>query len=300
MYDIVIIGAGPAGLTAAIYGTRANKKVLVLESNVVGGQIVNTMDIENYPSTPHVTGYDFANNLYKQATDLGAEVKIEKVTSIENGDVKKVITSSNTYETKSIIIATGLENRSLNVPNEQELLGKGISICAVCDGGFFRGKDVAVVGGGNTALEDTLYLSNIVNKVYLIHRRNEFRGDAVTVDLIKSKPNVELVLDSTISSINGENSLENIEVMNKNGDVKTLNISGLFIAVGKTPNTDFLNNLITIDGQGFIVSDESCKTNIEGIFVAGDIRNKKVRQLVTATSDGAVAASEAINYLENK
>ncbi len=300
MYDIVIIGAGPAGLTASIYGTRANKKVLVLESNVVGGQIVNTMDIENYPSTPHVTGFDFSNNLYKQATDLGAEVKFEKVTSIENGDVKKVITSSGVYETKSIIIATGLENRTLNIPNEQELFGKGISICAVCDGGFFRGKDVAVVGGGNTALEDTLYLSNIVNKVYLIHRRNEFRGDAVTVDLIKSKPNVELVLDSTISSINGENNLENIEVMNKNGEVKTINVSGLFIAIGKIPNTDFLNNLITVDDQGFIVSDESCRTNVEGIFVAGDIRNKKVRQLVTATSDGAIAAIEAINYLENK
>ena len=300
MYDILIIGAGPAGLTAAIYGTRANKKVLVLESNVVGGQIVNTMDIENYPSTPHVTGFDFSQNLSKQATELGAEIKFEKVESIEDGEIKKVKTNLNTYETKTIIIATGLENRTLNIPNEQELLGKGISICAVCDGGFFRGKDVAVVGGGNTALEDTLYLSNIVNKVYLIHRRNEFRADAKTVELVKSKPNVEFILDSTISSINGENTLENIEVMNKNGDVKVLNISGLFIAIGKIPNTDFLNNLITLDEQGFIVSDETCRTNVKGIFVAGDIRNKQVRQLVTATNDGAIAASEAIKYLDNK
>ena len=298
MYDIVIIGAGPAGLTAAIYGSRANKKVLVFESNAVGGQIVNTMDIENYPSMPHVNGYDFSNNLYKQATELGAEVKFEKVLSIEDGETKKVTTSNSTYEAKTIIIAAGLENRTLNIPNEQELFGKGLSVCAVCDGGFFRGKDVAVVGGGNTALEDVLYLSNIVNKVYLIHRRNEFRADAKTVEQVKSKNNVEFILDSTISSINGENIVESIEVMNKTGEVKTLPVSGLFIAIGKIPNTDYLENLIELDEQGFIKSDESCKTNIPGIFVAGDIRNKEVRQLVTATSDGAIAASAAIKYLD--
>lgn len=299
MYDCIIIGAGPAGLTSAIYTLRANKKVLIFESNVVGGQIVNTMDIENYPSTPHVTGYDFSNSLYKQVQDLGGEFKFEKVTSIENGETKKVTTLNGTYEAKTIIIATGLENRMLNLPNIDTYLGKGVSICAVCDGGFFRGKDVAVVGGGNTALEDTLYLSNICNKVYLIHRRNEFRAEAKTIELVKLKPNVEFILDSNVTSINGENTVESIEVMNKNGETKPLNVSCLFIAIGQEPNTAFLNGMIDINEQGFIAANESCKTNLDGIFVAGDIRNKNVRQLVTATSDGAIAASEAIKYLNN-
>ena len=299
MYDCIIIGAGPAGLTSAIYTLRANKKVLIFESNVVGGQIVNTMDIENYPSTPHVTGYDFSNSLYKQVQDLGGEFKFEKVLSIENTNTKKVTTSNGTYEAKTIIIATGLENRMLNLPNIDSYYGKGVSICAVCDGGFFRGKDVAVVGGGNSALEDALYLSNICNKVYLIHRRNEFRADAKTVELVKLKPNVEFILDANVTSINGENVVESIEVMDKAGNVKPLNISCLFIAIGKVPNTEFLNGIVTTNSEGFIDANESCTTNLEGIFVAGDIRNKEVRQLVTATSDGAIAASEAIKYLNN-
>ncbi len=299
MVDVIIIGAGPAGLTAAIYALRAKKSVLVFESNMVGGQIVNTLDIENYPVNPHISGYDFATNLKKQAEELGATIINEKVVSIENDTNKKVKTEQNVYEGKTIIIASGLENRTLSIPNELELVGKGVSFCATCDGNFFRGKDVAVVGGGNTALEDALYLSNIVNKVYLIHRRNEFRGDTKTVEQIKTKSNIELVLESTISSINGKNALENIVVLNRDGSMRTIPISALFIAVGKKPNTDYLNGLINTDESGFIISDESCKTNIEGIFVAGDIREKKVRQLVTATSDGAVAALEAINYLNN-
>ena len=299
MVDVIIIGAGPAGLTAAIYALRAKKSVLVFESNMVGGQIVNTLDVENYPSNPHISGYNFATNLKKQAEELGATIINEKVVSIENDTNKKVKTEQNVYEGKTIIIASGLENRTLSIPNELELVGKGVSFCATCDGNFFRGKDVAVVGGGNTALEDALYLSNIVNKVYLIHRRNEFRGDTKTVDLIKAKNNIELVLESTISSINGENALESIVVLNRDGSMRTIPVSALFIAVGKKPNIDYLNGLINTDESGFIISDESCKTNIEGIFVAGDIREKKVRQLVTATSDGAVAALEAINYLNN-
>lgn len=299
MVDVIIIGAGPAGLTAAIYALRAKKSVLVFESNMVGGQIVNTLDIENYPSNPHISGFDFATNLKKQAEELGATIINEKVVSIENDNNKKVKTEQNVYEGKTIIIASGLENRTLSIPYELEFVGKGVSFCATCDGNFFRGKDVAVVGGGNTALEDALYLSNIVNKVYLIHRRNEFRGDTKTVDQIKTKSNIELVLESTISSINGENALESIVVLNRDGSMRTIPVSALFIAVGKKPNIDYLNGLINTDESGFIISDESCKTNIEGIFVAGDIREKKVRQLVTATSDGAVAALEAINYLNN-
>ena len=300
MYDIIIIGAGPAGLTSAIYALRANKKVLVLESNMVGGQIVNTLDIENYPCNPHISGFDFSNNLKKQAEELGAEIKFEKVDSVEDGELKKVKTSVGEYTAKAIIIASGLENKTLNLPNENELVGKGVSFCATCDGNFFRGKTVAVVGGGNTALEDTLYLSNIVEKVYLIHRRNEFRGDEKTVNLIKNKENVEFVLESNISSVNGTNTLESIDVVNNNGETRNLSISGLFIAIGKKPNIEYLNGLINTDESGFILSNESCKTNVEGIFVAGDIRTKSVRQLVTATGDGAVAAISAIDYLNNK
>lgn len=299
MYDVIIIGAGPAGLTAAIYALRAKKSVLVFESNMVGGQIVNTLDIENYPVNPHISGYDFATNLKKQAEELGAIIKNEKVIEVINGDTKTVKTEESVYNAKTIIIASGLENRTLNLPNEAELVGKGISFCATCDGNFFRGKDVAVVGGGNTALEDALYLSNIVNKVYLIHRRNEFRGDTKTVDLIKSKENIELILESNVKSINGENNLESIDVINNEGNIKNIKVSALFIAIGKKPNIDYLKGIINTNESGFIISDESCKTNVDGIFVAGDIREKKVRQLVTATSDGAVAALEAINYLNN-
>ena len=299
MYDVIIIGAGPAGLTAAIYALRAKKSVLVLESNMVGGQIVNTLDIENYPVNPHISGYDFATNLKKQAEELGAIIKNEKVIEVINGNTKTVKTEESVYNAKTIIIASGLENRTLNLPNELELVGKGISFCATCDGNFFRGKDVAVVGGGNTALEDALYLSNIVNKVYLIHRRNEFRGDAKTVDLVKSKENIELILESNVNSINGENNLESINVINNDGNIKNIKVSALFIAIGKKPNIDYLKGIINTNESGFIISDESCKTNVDGIFVAGDIREKKVRQLVTATSDGAVAALEAINYLNN-
>ena len=300
MYDIIIIGAGPAGLTSAIYALRANKSVLVFESNMVGGQIVNTLDIENYPSNPHISGFDFSNNLKKQAEELGAEIKFEKVDSIEDGNIKKVKTNVSEYSAKSIIIASGLENRKLNISNEKELVGKGISFCATCDGNFFRGKTVAVVGGGNTALEDTLYLSNIVEKVYLIHRREEFRGDEKTLNLIKEKSNVEFVLNSNVSKINGTDRLESIDVTNNNGETKNISISGLFIAIGQKTNTDYLNGLINLDSSGFIISNESCETNIDGIFVAGDIRVKNIRQLVTATSDGAVAAISAINYLNNK
>ena len=244
MYDVIIIGAGPAGLTAAIYALRAKKSVLVFESNMVGGQIVNTLDIENYPVNPHISGYDFATNLKKQVEELGAIIKNEKVIEVINGNTKTVKTEESVYNTKTIIIASGLENRTLNLPNELELVGKGISFCATCDGNFFRGKDVAVVGGGNTALEDALYLSNIVNKVYLIHRRNEFRGDAKTVDLIKSKENIELILESNVNSINGENNLESIDVINKEGNIKNIKVSALFIAIGKKPNIDYLKGII--------------------------------------------------------
>ena len=290
MYDIIIIGAGPAGMTAAIYAARANKKVLVLEALNYGGEILNTLKIENYPVEENISGFDFATKLYNQVIKLGVEVKLEKVLSInENKEVK---TNENTYMSKSIIIATGLNNRKLNLSLEEELIGKGISYCATCDGAFFKGKDVAVVGGGNTALEDALYLSDICNKVYLIHRRNEFRADSITIDKVLNKDNIIVMYDSIITKINGSNYLESIEVNNE-----LLKVDGLFIAIGKIPNLDYLNGLIETNEDGYIKSNELCHTNVDGIFVAGDIREKTLRQLVTATSDGAIAATEAIKYI---
>ena len=300
MYDIIIIGAGPAGLTSAIYARRASKKVLVLEAKNYGGQIINTLDIENYPAEAHISGFDFATKLYNQAKDLGAEVVFEKVVDINNNEtIKEVITTKNTYKTKTIIIATGSENRKLSLPNEDELVGKGISYCATCDGAFYKKKIVAVVGGGNTALEDALYLSDIVSKVYLIHRRDEFRGEESTIKLLKEKENVEFIYNSTITKLNADKKLTSIEVTNKDGSIQTINIDGLFVAVGRIPENQNFAKLIDLDESGYIKAGENCNTNVKGIFVAGDNRVKEVRQLVTATSDGAIAATEAIKYINS-
>ena len=300
MYDIIIVGAGPAGLTAAIYARRASKKVLVLEAKNYAGQIINTLDIENYPVERHISGFDFATKLYNQAKDLGAEIVFEKVIEIKDNKEKEVITTKNKYTTKTIILATGSENRKLGLDNEDELIGKGISYCATCDGAFYKNKDVAVVGGGNTALEDALYLSDIANKVYLIHRRDEFRGVESTLNLLKEKKNVEFIYNSNITKIISEDRLNSIEITNKDGSIKEINISGLFIAIGRIPENQNFEKIMKMDKAGYIIAGENCNTNIPGIFVAGDNRTKEVRQLVTATSDGAVSATEAIKYINNK
>ena len=300
MYDIIIIGAGPAGLTAAIYAKRASKNVLVLEAKSYGGQIINTLDIENYPVEAHISGFDFATKLYNQTKELGAEIKFEKVVDInDKGQVKEVITTKNTYTAKAVIIATGSENRKLGIEKEDELIGKGISYCATCDGAFYRKKNVAVVGGGNTALEDALYLSDLVNKVYLIHRRDEFRGEESTVRRLKEKENIEFVYNSNVTKLNANERLESIEVTNKDGSTRTIEIDGLFVAVGRIPENENFAKLINLDNSGYIIANEDCKTNVAGIFVAGDNRTKEVRQLVTATSDGAIAATAAIKYINN-
>ena len=300
MYDIIVIGAGPAGLTAAIYARRASKNVLVLEAKSYGGQIINTLDIENYPVEAHISGFDFATKLYNQTKELGAEIKFEKVVDInDKGQVKEVITTKNTYTSKTIIVATGSENRKLGIEKEDELIGKGISYCATCDGAFYRKKNVAVVGGGNTALEDALYLSNLVNKVYLIHRRDEFRGEESTVRRLKEKENIEFVYNSNVTKLNAKERLESIEVTHKDGSTRTIEVDGLFVAVGRIPENENFAKLINLDSSGYIIANEDCKTNVAGIFVAGDNRTKEVRQLVTATSDGAIAATAAIKYINN-
>ena len=296
MFDIIIIGAGPAGMSAAIYARRAKKNVLVIEALTYGGQIVNTLDIENYPAESHISGYDLATKMYNQAKELGAEFIFEKVFEItNNNDYKEVRTNNNKYQAKTVIIATGAKNRKLGLDHEDDFIGKGISYCATCDGNFYKNKDVAVVGGGNTALDDALYLSNIANKVYLIHRREEFRGDKKTLDLLKEKSNVEFVLNSNVIKLIANEKLEGIEVTN-NREIK---IDGLFVAIGRVPNNDMFKELVNIDDSGYIIANEDCHTNIPYIFVAGDNRTKEVRQIVTATSDGAVAAVEAIKYINN-
>lgn len=295
MYDTIIIGAGPAGLTSAIYLRRANKKVLVLESSSYGGQIVNATDIENYPGYTNISGFDLATNLYNQVKNLNAEIKFEKVIKISTGKTKKIITNKDKYLARSIIIATGCENRKLGIENEDKLIGKGISYCATCDGNFYKGKEVAVVGGGNTAIEDALYLSNICKTVYLIHRRDTFRAFEKEVNALKNKKNVVFILKSNITKISGNDKLESIEITcNKNR--KLINIEGLFVAVGKKPLTEIFNGFIKLDSNGYIKSKNTL-TNRKGIFAAGDVCEKEVRQLVTATSDGAIAAMEAIKYL---
>ncbi len=298
-YDIVIVGAGPAGLTAAIYARRAAKSVLVLEAKAWGGQIINTPDIENYPAAPHISGADFANALYEQAVGLGAELRLEKVVGVEDlGKRKRVRSTAAEYEAGAVILATGSENRKLGVEREAELTGKGVSYCATCDGNFFRRRDVAVVGGGNTALEDALYLSELVNKVYLIHRRDAFRGEEAAVAALREKENVEFVLNSTVTALLGDKRLSGVEVMDKlTGEKRVLELKGLFVAVGRVPENECFRELIEVDESGCAVAGESCRTKVPGVFVAGDVRTKELRQLVTAAADGAAAATAAINYL---
>ena len=301
MYDIIIVGAGPAGLTSSIYARRAMKKTLVLEAVSYGGQIINTLSIENYPATPGISGFDFATKLYNQAKEMGSEIKFEKVTEIkDNGDYKEVITTKGIYETKTIILATGLENRKLGVTREDELIGKGVSYCATCDGAFYKGKNVAVVGGGNTALEDALYLTDIAKIVYLIHRRDEFRGEEALVSNLKNRDNIKFIYNSNVTKLIGDDKLEGIEVTNNDGSKEDIEVSGLFIAIGRIPENENFKNIIALDESGYIVASEDCHTNVSGIFVSGDNRAKDVRQLVTAVSDGAIAACEAIKFINKK
>ena len=282
MYDIIIIGAGPSGMSAALYALRANKKVLLLEKECFGGQIINASNIENYPALSNVSGYDFATNLYNQIKSLGVILKYEEV--LEVTDKKEVITRKDTYKGKNIIIATGLKKRKLNLENEDKLLGSGISYCATCDGNFYKNKNVAVVGGGNTALEDALYLSNIASKVYLIHRRDNFRGEKKLISEVKEKNNIELILNSNITKIIGEDNLNSIEITDNRNNI---------------PDNNRFKNIIDLDENGYIIANTNLKTKTDNIYVAGDTRVKTLRQLVTATADGAIAATEITKEMEN-
>ena len=301
MYDIVIIGAGCAGMTAAVYAQRAGKKSLILEKETFGGQISFSPCVENFPSIKKISGNEFSDQLFEQATSLGSDAELENVLEITNdGDFKIVKTDYNTYKCKAVIIATGVLHRHLGLPFEDDFIGAGISFCAVCDGAFYKNKTVAVVGGGNTALQDAIYLSDFCKKVYLIHRRDSFRGEQHLVDVISKKDNIALVLDSVVTSLCGENALDGIDVQNvKTNATSHLDIDGLFVAIGQIPNNSAFSSIVNLDEQGFIIADETCKTNTSGIFVAGDCRTKEVRQLTTAAADGATSAIAACKYIDS-
>jgi thioredoxin reductase (NADPH) len=298
MYDIVVIGGGPAGLTAAIYARRANKNVLVLEAQAFGGQIISTLKIDNYPGLYNVSGTDFANNLEEQAKALGATLKYEKAIEINTKEME-VVTVKNVYKTKAIILALGVKPRKLDLPNEEELIGKGISYCATCDGNFFKNKVVAVNGGGNAALEDALYLTDIAKKVYLIHRRDTFRAEDKTISMLKKKDNITFVLNSNITSINGKDHLESVEVTDNEGNKNVIEVDGLFEAIGQIPENSNIIDELELDQFGYIITDENMHTNLPHIYAAGDIRQKTLRQLTTATADGSIAATEAIKDIAN-
>ena len=298
MYDVVIIGSGTAGMTAAIYVQRAGKKTLVLDEAGFGGQIVFTPCIENYPGIKNVSGPEFADGLHEQAEDLGAEFKVERVTEVrKSGDRFSVTTGAATYEARSVIVATGVKSRKLGIDGEEKLVGSGVSYCATCDGNFFKGKDIAIVGGGNTALEDAEVMSGIANKVYLVHRRDEFRGERLTVERLKEKDNVEFVLNSRPVEVKGDFAVEGLKVLNNaDGKERTLDVSGVFVAMRHVPDNKAFEKLIKLDSQGFVEAGEDCLTSVEGVFAAGDCRKKKVRQLITAAGDAAVAAVAAVEY----
>ena len=299
MTDVIIIGAGPAGLTAALYLKRANKNVIVFEALTYGGRIINAKEIENYPAISSISGFDYATNLYNQVKNLDVDIKFEKVTNIKvEKDKKIVITSNGEYECKKVIIATGVENRKLNLPNEEEWIGKGISYCATCDGAFYKNKVVAVNGGGNTAIMDALELSEYCKKVYLIYRNSELRGEQIRVDKLNNTNNIEIIYDTNITALNGNDKLESLELTNKNTKEKTnLEVSGLFIAIGQIPSNKIFEGIVDMTDDGYIIGDDNCHTNIDGIYVAGDTRNKDYRQLTTAVSDGTIAALTAIKEL---
>lgn len=300
--DLIIIGGGPAGLTAGIYAKRAGLNVAIIEKFSPGGQMMLTSTIENYPGFKKIDGFELSQKMHEHALEVGCEFLFEDVISINaNASPKKVKTSAGEHEAKAVIIASGATARKLGAPNEEKLIGKGISYCATCDGAFFRDKIVAVVGGGNTALEDCMYLSNFAKKVYLIHRRDEFRGDNVLVKelLEKTSGNIEILYNSIVKGLIGDKNLEAIEINNvKTGENKNLELQGLFIAIGRKPDTELTEGQINTDEAGYIIVDENCETSAPGVFAAGDVTNSNLKQIITACAQGAIAGNAAARFVK--
>lgn len=300
MYDIIIIGAGPAGLTAALYARRAGKSVLVIEKSNFGGQITFSPKIENYPGIPVMSGNEFADKMTEQVLSHGAEVEIDEVISIESrDDCKTVRTSMSSFDCKAVIIAIGVKHRKTGAKGEERFLGNGISFCAVCDGDFYAGKEVAVIGGGNSALQEAILLSEKCKKVTLVQNLPYFTGEESTLKILQSKDNVEFITSAVVDSFDGEEKLSSVTLLRDDGAKSALGVDGVFVAIGLLPENKAFENVIALDGYGYADSGEDCLTVTKGIFVAGDCRKKSIRQITTACADGSTAALAACNYINN-
>ncbi len=299
MYDIIIVGAGPAGLTAAIYARRAGKTVLVLEKDTFGGQVTYSPKLENYPGFTEISGNELAQKMLEQALALGAEVDMDTVTDVKDGAVKTVVGEAATYEAKAVIIAAGARHRRLHLPNEEALIGNGISFCAVCDGAFYKGQHVAVIGGGNTALQEILLLSEVCSKVTVVQNLAFLTGEQKMIDLVKSRDNIEVIYSTVVKAYEGESSLEAIRLINTaTNEESRLEVDGIFLAIGTVPENGAYHKVAKLNEQGYIEADERCMTGTPGVFVAGDCRTKTYRQVATAIADGAAAALNACRYLD--
>ena len=298
--DIIIIGGGPAGLTSAIYALRAGKSVSIFDKYIFGGQTINTPEIENFPAFKNISGTDFALSMIEQVTALGANMEYLEVLPLDlTSTVKTVKANDKTYTAKSIIIANGVKRRKLECIGEDKFTGRGVSYCATCDGAFYKNKTVIVCGSGNTAIEDAIYLSNICSKVLLIIRGDKIKADFTLKDVATKKDNIEIIFNETITSINGDTTVESITTKNTlDGTTKSYDTNGVFVAIGLIPNNEIFKEFIALDEFGYIIANENCKTNIEGVFVAGDTRTKKLRQIVTASADGAISAFNASEYID--
>lgn len=298
-YDLVIVGAGPAGITASIYATRAMFKFVLLEKSFAGGQIINTYEVDNYPGIQNVSGFDLSNMFTEHAKSLGVEIKSEDVTElILDGPIKKVITSNGEFQAKTIILSTGAQWSKLGVQGEEHFTGLGVSYCATCDGAFYRGKRTVVIGGGDVAVEDAIYLSRMCEKVTLIHRRNELRAVKVLQDKLLKTENIEVLWDTELEEIFGSQAVEGVKLKNnKTGEKSTLNVDGVFIAVGTTANSELVKNQVNVDAGGWILTDEDCETSIKGVFAVGDVRKKSLKQVITAAADGAIAVYACEKYI---
>ena len=301
MFDIIIIGGGVAGMTAALYALRGNKKVLLIEKENYGGQIAKSPMVENYPCKKAISGGDLVDEMFDQIISLGVVFELEDVLNVEKVDNNfKVTTNYNTYLTKSVIIASGAEARRLGLENEERFIGNGVYYCAICDGPLFKDKDVVLVGDGNSAMQYALLLAGYASKVTMVTMFNKFFGEKALEDAILNNDKIELIQNAVASKLMGRDQLEAVEFTKSNGETFTINTNGLFVAIGQVPNNKQFDNLVELDKAGYIIADEGCKTKTDGLFVAGDCRTKKIRQVVTATSDGAIAASMAINYLNSR